>query len=305
MANTILTPDEIADAAIATLYENAVMAGLVSRDYDDDFANRVGDTITIREPATFVANDFDRSSPGITIQDATEGSQTVTLDKFKDVSFAVTAEELTLEIRDFAEQLLTPAMEALWQQIDVDLLALRGDVVNAVGNSTDDSNSKYSWDDGRVLIDAGRVLNKAKVPVSNRRAVVGPIATAGWLGTNLFHEADKRGDTVGLTEAELGRKFGHDNYMDQHVDDLNGTVAADEEVGVAFHRDAFTLVTRQLSLPRGAQNAAVRNYKGFGLRVVYDYDTDKKQDVVSIDCLYGTKTLDPDRAVLIKPADAA
>jgi len=34
-----------------------------------------------------------------------------------------------------------------------------------------------------------------------------------------------------------------------------------------------------------------------------DYDIDKKQDVVSIDCLYGTKTLDPNRAVLIKGAD--
>ena len=43
--------------------------------------------------------------------------------------------------------------------------------------------------------------------------------------------------------------------------------------------------------------------RGFGLRVVVDYDMDKKQDVVSVDCLYGVKTIDPNRAVLIKGAD--
>lgn len=304
MANTFLTPDEIADAAIAVLYENAVMAGLVNRDYDEDFAARVGDTVTIRKPTTFTARDFNRAT-GIEIQDATEDGIPVTLDKFKDVSFAVTAEDLTLEIRDFAEQLLTPAMEAIWQQIDIDLLSLRSDISQAVGNATDDPASTAAWNDGKVLIDAGRVLDAAKVPLSNRRAVVGPYGKAGWIGTDLFHSAEKRGDTAGLRDAELGRQFGFDNYMDQHVDNLGGTVGATEEVGVAFHRDAFTLVTRQLALPRGAQNAAVRNYKGFGLRVVYDYDISKKQDVVSIDCLYGVKTLDPSRAVLIKPADAA
>jgi hypothetical protein len=33
------------------------------------------------------------------------------------------------------------------------------------------------------------------------------------------------------------------------------------------------------------------------LRVTIDYDIDKKQDVVSIDCLYGTVTAYPDLAV--------
>jgi hypothetical protein len=75
------------------------------------------------------------------------------------------------------------------------------------------------------------------------------------------------------------------------------------EVGVAFHRTAFCLVTRPLVLPQGAANAVVANYKGFSLRVVMDYDIDLKQDVVSIDTLYGTKTLDANRAVLVKDVD--
>lgn len=297
MANSFITPDEIADAAIAVLYENAVMASLVNRDYDEDFAGRVGDTITIRTPTTFEANDFVRAD-GITIQDATESSQSLTLDKFKDVSFAVTSEDLTLEIRDFATQLLTPAMEALWQQIDQDLVALRADVPTEVGSGTD----AQSWDDPRILVHAGKTLNQANVPMSNRNVVAGPITSAEWMTDPLFHQADRSGSTQGLQEAAIGRKFGFDTYMDQHVDDNSGQVS-EGEVNLAFHRDAFTLVTRQLALPRGSANAAIRNYNGFGLRVIYDYDTSRKEDVVSIDCLYGVKAIDPDKAVLIKAAD--
>ncbi|MFC7582438.1 P22 phage major capsid protein family protein [Nonomuraea antimicrobica] len=52
-------------------------------------------------------------------------------------------------------------------------------------------------------------------------------------------------------------------------------------------------------MPQGAANAHVESYRGFGLRVVMDYDISKKQDVISIDTLYGVKCLDPNRAVLI------
>ncbi|MFD0478008.1 P22 phage major capsid protein family protein [Nonomuraea thailandensis] len=46
---------------------------------------------------------------------------------------------------------------------------------------------------------------------------------------------------------------------------------------MAFHRTAFALVTRPLVLPQGAANAAVESYKGFGVRVVMDYDISKSR----------------------------
>jgi len=167
--------------------------------------------------------------------------------------------------------------------------------------------SEYAWDSPPVLIDAGRVLTQRNVPITNRRAVIGPIAQAQWLGDDLFTRADARGDTEGLREANLGRRvFGFDPYVTQHAPAPSATSGqSSTEVGVAFHQSAIAMAFRPLALPRGAQNAAIANYKGFGLRVVYDYDIDKKQDVVSIDCLYGIKVLDPNRAVLIKGADNA
>lgn len=57
MANSILTPQIIANEALMVLQSNLTMANLVHRDYSSEFVN-VGDTITVRKPATFVAKNF-------------------------------------------------------------------------------------------------------------------------------------------------------------------------------------------------------------------------------------------------------
>lgn len=306
MANTLLTPDVIARAAIATLYENTVMANLVHREYSNEY-QKVGDTITIRKPTTFTANEYNRQN-GIQVQNATETGVPLTLNHFADVSFAVTSEDLTLNITDFGEQLLNPAMEAITQKIDRDLLALRDDISQEVGVvGGNGGQNTFAWDNPRVAIDARRVLTQNNVPSTERYLIEGPVTVSKWLGDDLFNRADARGDTEGLREANLGRRvFGFDAYESQNIDVPAQTSGnSTTEVGIAFHRTALALVFRPLELPRGAQNAAIVNYKGFGLRVVYDYDIDQKQDVVSIDCLYGTKVIDPNRAVLIKGADVA
>ncbi|WP_282698230.1 P22 phage major capsid protein family protein [Streptomyces sp. CC208A] len=304
MANTFLTPDLIAQRALATLYESTVMAQLVHRDYEADFRGKQGDTITVRKPATFTATDFNRAT-GIVPQDATESGVPIVLNHLADVSTTVTTEQLTLDIEDFGVQLLDPMMEAISQKIDRDLLALRDDITQEVGVVAGDN--EFAWDNPRSLIEAGRVLDTAKVPIPDRRVAVGPTTASKWLGDPLFHEADKRGSTDGLTDASLGRRvFGFDPYMTQNIAKPAQTSGnSTTEVGVAFHKTAFALVTRTLDVPPGAQDATIMSYKGFGLRVVYDYDIKYKQTVVSVDCLYGTKTLDANRACLIKGADVA
>ena len=52
MANTFLTPAIIAREAMMQLRANCVMAGLVHRDYASEFVSGVGDTVTIRKPAS-------------------------------------------------------------------------------------------------------------------------------------------------------------------------------------------------------------------------------------------------------------
>ena len=120
MPNTILTPQIIANEALMVLQSNLTMANLVHRDYSKEFV-KVGDTITVRKPATFVAKNFTGQTEA---QDITEGSVTVKMDRFRDITVNVGSKEMTLDIKDFSEEVITPAMQAMAQQIDADLLAV-------------------------------------------------------------------------------------------------------------------------------------------------------------------------------------
>lgn len=282
MPNTILTPDIIAREALMVLRNNAVMANLVHRDYSDEFVTGVGDTITIRKPATFEAQEFTDS---IVVQDATEQGVTVTMDKHLDVSFAVTSKQMTMDIRDFSTQLLVPAMQAFADKVDKYLLELHSDVTSrtpATGTIQND------------VVDVRSFLTKNAAPLTERRFVYNTDTETNLLKTDLFTNADKVGDSgTALREASLGRKFGMDFYVDQNADSIDGLN------GIAFHKNAFALVTRPLALPSGAATAATVSYDGFGLRVVYGYDITKKTDTVSIDMLCGVKTLNKDLASVL------
>lgn len=280
MANTFLTPDIIAREALMQLRNNAVMANLVHRDFSNEFA-AVGDTITVRKPATFTAQEYNNS---ITVQDATESGVSVTMDKLLDVSFAVTSKQMTLDIKDFSEQLLKPAMQAFADKVDSYLLGLASGITNQVTYTPATDNIRNK------VVDARKYLTAAAAPLTDRNFVYGSDVEADLLKTDLFLTADKVGDEgTALREASLGRKLGLDFYVDQNVESDN----------LVFHKNAFALVTRALELPQGAGKAAIVNFDGFGLRVVYGYDMDKKTDIVSVDMLCGVKILDKNLAAKV------
>ena len=278
MANTILTPDIIAREALMVLRNNAVMANLVHRDYSEDFVGAVGDTITVRKPATFTANEY---SGSITVQDATETAVAVKMDKHLDVSFAVTAKQMTMDIADFSKQFLVPAMQAFADKVDKYLIALESEAT-----------SRHAHASGAIapadMIAARKFLTQNAAPMADRRFVVGANAEADLLSNELFVSAEKVGDAgTALREASLGRKFGMDVYVDQNIAKNGNYIPS-----IAFHKNAMALVTRPLALPNGAAKAAIVNYDGFSLRVVYGYDMNTKTDTISIDMLCGVKLLD-------------
>lgn len=282
MPNTILTPDIIAREALMVLRNNAVMANLVHRDYSDEFVAGVGDTITIRKPAAFSAKEF---SGEIEVQDATEAGIPVVMDKHLDVSFAVGAKELTMDIADFSAQFLVPAMQAFQDKIDGYLLNLaKTDITNkhtATENTQED------------VVDTRAYLTKGAAPLTDRRFVYNSDTETKLLKTDLFISAEKVGDEgTALREASLGRKYGMDFYVDQNADTAG-------VAGVAFHKNAFALVTRPLALPLGNNEASIVNYDGFGLRVVRSYDINTKKDIISIDAVCGVKTLNKNLAAVL------
>ena len=362
MPNKLLTPEIIAREALMVLENNLVMANLVHRDYSDEFVE-VGDTITVRKPATFVANNFTGS---IITQDATEGSVPVKIDRHRDVSFAVTSKELTLDIKNFSEQLIAPAMSAIAQAVDQDILNEVATINNSVAATAKPTNLED-------IANLAKTLDIAAVPLVNRRLVLNPTHKYRYALTDNLSKVSYAGSGDTLRNAELGRVYTLDTYMDQNAPDTkaatSGTATAFKITGtmgekkvavtglsgatatlkkgdgfivdgylyrvtadaagssssiaelaidmplvktyseatdvyvvraphsLAFHRNAIALVTRPLALPLGASKAAIASHNGLGIRVVYDYNSNTKKDTISLDIIYGVKTLDANMAV--------
>ena len=342
--NTFLTPEVVAKEALMVLTGNLVMADLVHRDYADEFV-AVGDTVSIRKPAKFAAKNFTGTTEN---QDITEGSVPVKLDRFRDVTVAVTSKQMALDIADFSKQVVEPAMQAIAQAIDEDLLAVG---ISQAGFVKDGNKDATDLADLAAL---AKHLDLQKAPSADRALVLHPEHKYRYALTDNLSAVSYAGDNQCLRDALLGRIYTLDTYMDQNAPDsaaeepgsgsftvegvmgesqvtVSGTVAAgdgfilggylyrfteggsgqvaiDQKLlqdasgtvycvncpnSLAFHRHALALVTRNLSLPMGASRAAYAEANGLGVRVVYDYDSATKTDLISFDIIYGIAALEP------------
>ena len=207
MANEILTPQIIAREALMVLENNLIMANLVHRDYNNEFVAGVGDTITIRKPAKFVANNF---TGNIIVQDAIEGKDTVKLDHFRDVSFKVGAKELTLDIKSFSEQFLQPAMMAIAQSVDEDILNVVAQVKNVVTATAKPTNLQD-------IANIAKMMDINKAPMAMRRLVLNPEHKYRYALTDNLSKVSYAGTGDTLRNAELGKVYSLDTYMDQNA----------------------------------------------------------------------------------------
>lgn len=173
MSNKFLTPQIVANEALMVLENNLVAADLVHKDYSKEFAH-VGDTITIRKPAKFSAKNF----VGETVdQNVNEGSVKVTLDHFRDVTVPVTSKEMTLDIKSFSEQIISPAVQAISQAIDSDIIAEgianAGNTVSGTANATD----------LKDIANIAKAFDLKGVPIQQRRLLVNPTHKYRYLTT--------------------------------------------------------------------------------------------------------------------------
>lgn len=286
MANTFLTPTVIARQALATLYNTIVLAQLVWRDFDDEF-QKIGRTVNVRRPAVFESEKFNRAD-GTTAQNIDETEVPIELDTIRNVTVAVTDEEMTLDILDFNEQVLAPMMEAIAQDVDGDLAEKLIETAREAGQiATITQNQKGELAANTVYNKAREILTRNKFPKSNRNAAISPEGTTSVLTDLLLVAANEAGTTDALREAEIGKIYGINSYETQEFGDGEGDKG--EADGVAFHQTAVTLACRPLVEPKGvaSNQVAVETFKSLSLRTVYQYNGEKKQDEVSVDTLYG------------------
>ena len=226
MNNTFLTPEVVAKEALMVLTGNLVMADLVHRDYSEEFVG-VGDTVTIRKPAKFVARNFTGQAEA---QDITEGSVSVKLDRFRDVTVAVTSKQMSLDIADFSAQVVEPAMQAIAQAIDEDLLAV---ALSKAGFKREGTQDAADLADIAAL---AKQLDIKKAPVAGRSLVLHPEHKYRYALTENLSNVSFAGDNETLRDALLGKVYTLDTYMDQNAPDsaaeAPGTAASFQISGV-------------------------------------------------------------------------
>lgn len=212
MANTTLTADIVAKAALPILENELGVLRRMYRVHEEEFTNKVngykvGDTIRIRRPADFTV----RSGATMSTQDVIEGRTTLAIDQQKGVDFQFTSTDLTLKIEDLAERVIKPAMSSLCNNVADDVLTqmYRG-IYNWVGAPGQVINSFADFAKGPERLD------EMAVPQGERAAVLSPADHWGFLGsqTALFiAEAAKSA----YREAEIGMIGGVDTLMSQVV----------------------------------------------------------------------------------------
>lgn len=213
--NKILTPQVIANEALLVLESNLTMANLVHRDYSKEFVN-VGDTITVRKPAKFVAKNFIGE---VEEQEISEGSVPVKMDRYRDVTVGVTSKEMTLDIKDFSKQVIEPALTAIAQAVDIDLLTV----------GVEKAGSKVSVSATPVIADIANVakaLDKNKAPRDKNRNLV--LATDTMYKYNTLDNFAKvcyKGDSEALKEAEIGRVYTMNSFLSQNAPENTSATA--------------------------------------------------------------------------------
>lgn len=210
MTQQILTPEIIAKEALFQLKNNCVMGAIVHRDYRKEFV-KVGERISIRKPVKFLVTDGATRNN----QDVEEANTAIVIDKRKHVSWNFSSNDLTMSIEEYSKRYILPAMIALGNQIDVDVLALYSSVWNWVGTPGQTINSFAD------LSLAPKRLDKMAVPKDSRCAVLDTDdawdMVSNLTGLNLGDSGQRSPQAVAYREAMLGRVAKMDIYDDQNV----------------------------------------------------------------------------------------
>lgn len=276
-ANTFYTPVQVAKTLVAMATEDSYLSALVNRDYEDDLlgGGGRGRTVNIRIPGALIARDrgIDDTAAQIVLDDLTETTVPLTLANHKYSAVPLSEGDLTLNLTDFAKQVLQPQISAI-----VD--AVEWDVVRAIeslpglqpglgtkgeeGYIPAETMPKYDAADPIPTLTAiRRILRNRGVAPSGLQLTVGTEVYAHLLDAKVILQVNESGSTAALREGNVGQVRGFTVVESNRLD---------ENDIVAFHKSAITLAVRAPLVPAGVAFGASESSGGYNLRYIRDYD---------------------------------
>lgn len=205
MGNTILTPTQVTRKALLILHQKLNFIGTINRQYDDSYSvggAKIGDTLKVRLPNQYTI----RSGATLNAQDTAESSVSVQIANQKGVDVNFTTKELTLDLDDFADRILEPAMAVLAANVEADALTMYKDVYNLVDNDA----TAFTL---ATVLAARKNLTDNLAPMDNNRTCLLSTSHTNKLITDvkaLFH--DSEAIKKQYREGKIGRTAGFDFY---------------------------------------------------------------------------------------------
>ena len=224
--NTILTPTAVTRKALQILHQKLNFIGTINRQYDDSFATagaRIGDSLKIRLPNQYTV----RSGASLSVQNTVEQSTTLQVATQKGVDIEFSSKELTMDIDDFADRILEPAMAVLAANIEADALSMYKDIYNIVDN---DGNAITFLN----MMQGRKVLNDNLAPMDNNRtALLSTDHTAKLVDSLKGLFQDSNAIKQQYKEGMMGRTGGFDFY--------ENTLLANHTTGTALKTTTYTV----------------------------------------------------------------
>lgn len=204
--NNILTPTMITRRALMILHQKLNFCGNVNTQYDDRFAQtgaKIGTSLNIRMPSKYTV----RTGATLSTQDHTERSTPLTVNSQYGVDVSFTSVELTMELDDFSERIIEPAMAQLAAKIEGDCFADAYKLVSNYTNATTNGLLTY-----KRFQQGGKNITNQLGPLSSRSACLSPESTVEFNDAvkGLFHQSNQIAKQY--REGQMGRTGGFDVY---------------------------------------------------------------------------------------------
>jgi hypothetical protein len=277
-------PKVVASYALPALFANFVMAGFVNRNYDGTLA-QAGDTVNVPIAPNLVSNNIAEAGT-VQNQNPSLGNAQIVLNTHQEATFQIPNVVQMLAAPDLLATLLQPAMVAIAEKIEADLLNLYS--LLTFNASVGTANSTLT----EATVDSAETaLFKAKMPDSvPKYAVVSPDAYGALRQISRFSE-ERMVPTAGTMTIYNGiiGKLKNVSFVRSQKTIISGTTTNN----VVFGSDAFCLVTRQLPsvIPGTGAITQNANYGGFNMRIVLSYNPNTLGQQVTADVLYGVGVL--------------
>jgi hypothetical protein len=277
----------VAADALPTLVGNLVMGNLVNRDYEPTLA-QAGDTVNVLLPPAMQANNI-LDGGSVQVQNPMIASTSIVLDTHAEATFQIPDVTKVLAVPDLLKIYMEPAVTAIAEKIETDLLNLyAGFTANTPVGTGGVAITEATIDSAETA------LFLAKVPASQQKFMVVDAATySTWRQIPRFSEFQTAGDAGmrSIVDGTVGKIKDFFVLRSQYVPKTGSSPVTTHNLG--FTRDALGLVIRRLPqpLPGTGAIAEYAELGNFGMRVVMSYQPNTLAQQFTVDVLYGCGVL--------------